>query len=100
MSASKQKIKSEVFDEKNFGPLVDKIFQQNDLNNSGYIEKHELTELLNNLFDKWNIPRMTNEQVEAELKRLDKNKDGKISKKEFRVLVKEITSFTISKLEI
>ena len=100
MSSSKEKIKKEVLDEKNFGPLVDKIFQQNDVNNSGYIEKHELADLLNNLFDQWKMPRMTNEQVEAELKRLDKNKDGKISKKEFRVLVKEITLYTISKLEI
>ena len=100
MSTSKEKIKNEVLDEKNFGPLVDKIFQQNDVNNSGYIEKHELTGLLNNLFDQWNMPRLTNNQVEAELKRLDKNKDGKISKKEFRALVKEITLYTISKLEI
>ena len=100
MSMSKEKIKKEVLDEKNFGPLVDKIFQQNDVNNSGYIEKHELTGLLNNLFDQWNMPRLTDNQVEAELKRLDKNKDGKISKKEFRVLVKEITLYTISKLEI
>ena len=100
MSTSKEKIKNEVLDEKNFGPLVDKIFQQNDVNNSGYIEKHELTGLLNNLFDQWNMPRLTDNQVEAELKRLDKNKDGKISKKEFRVLVKEITLYTISKLEI
>ena len=100
MSMSKEKIKKEVLDEKNFGPLVDKIFQQNDVNNSGYIEKHELTGLLNNLFDQWNMPRLTDNQVEAELKRLDKNKDGKISKKEFRALVKEITLYTISKLEI
>ena len=100
MSSSKEKIKKEVLDEKNFGPLVDKIFQQNDVNNSGYIEKNELAELLNNLFEQWNLPRLKNEQIEAELKRLDKNKDGKISKKEFRVLVKEITLYTISKLEI
>ena len=97
---SKEKIKKEVLDEKNFGPLVDKIFQQNDVNNSGYIEQNELAELLNNLFEQWNLPKSKNEQIEAELKRLDKNKDGKISKKEFRVLVKEITLYTISKLEI
>ena len=100
MSTSKEKIKNEVLDEKNFGPLVDKIFQQNDLNNSGYIEKQELAELLNNLFDQWKLPRLNNDQIDAELKRLDKNKDGKISKKEFRVLVREITLYTISKLEI
>ena len=100
MSTSKEKIKNEVLDEKNFGPLVDKIFQQNDLNNSGYIEKQELAELLNNLFDQWKLPRLNNDQIDAELKRLDKNKDGKISKKEFRALVKEITLYTISKLEI
>ena len=100
MSSSKEKIKKEVLDEKNFGPLVDKIFQQNDVNNSGYIEQNELAELLNNLFNQWNLPKLKNEQIEAELKRLDKNKDGKISKKEFRVLVKEITLYTISKLEI
>ncbi len=100
MSSSKEKIKKEVLDEKNFGPLVDKIFQQNDVNNSGYIEQNELAELLNNLFEQWNLPKLKNEQIEAELKRLDKNKDGKISKQEFRVLVKEITLFTISKLEI
>ena len=34
------------------------------------------------------------------MERLDVNKDGKISKDEFRVLVKEITLYTISKLEI
>ena len=98
MSTSKEKIKNEVLDEKNFGPLVDKIFQQNDLNNSGYIEKQELAELLNNLFDQWKLPRLNNDQIDAELKRLDKNKDGKLSKREFKTLVKDLALFSIENL--
>ena len=39
------------------------------------------------------------EEDNNELIRLDTNKDGKISKEEFRVLVKEITIFSIDQLK-
>ena len=42
----KAKLKKTLLNEKNFQPLVDKTFNDSDVNKSGFIEKKELTTLL------------------------------------------------------
>ena len=99
MEEQKKKLRIKVLDENIFGPIVDNTFKDADINNSGFIEKNELFILLNKIRKNLDIPSATEKDVNNELNRLDTNKDGKISKKEFRELVKEIIMFSIYQLE-
>ncbi len=99
MEGQKKELRKKILDENIFGPIVDNTFRNADINNSGYIEKKELYILLNKIRQNLDIPLAREEDVNNELIRLDTNKDGKISKEEFRVLVKEITMFSIDQLE-
>lgn len=87
---SKKEIKAQINDAKVFGPIVDSAFDSADKNKSGYIEKNELKAVFDEISVKFSAPFASEEEVDKQLKRLDTNKDGKISKKEFGVLVKEI----------
>ena len=95
---NKDKIRKRILDENVFGPMVEKTFKDADLDQSGFIEKNELAILLKSIHGTLNIPPPSNEDIEKELRRLDTNSDGKISKQEFRVLVKDLAMFTVDQL--
>ena len=99
MEEQKKELRKKILDENIFGPIVDNTFKDADINNSGFIEKNELFILLNKIRKNLDIPSATEKDVNNELNRLDTNKDGKISKNEFRELVKEIIMFSIDQLE-
>lgn len=97
-SEQKEKIRKHILDESVFGPMVDKTFADADLDKSGFVERAELAILLKSIHATINIPPPTEEEINKELKRLDLNKDGKISKQEFRTLVKDLAMFTVDQL--
>ena len=99
MEQQKKELRAKIMNEKIFGPIVDKTFQEADINHNGFIEKKELAILLKKIRDNLGFPPPTEEDIQNEMKRLDKNKDGKLSKDEFRVLVKELTIFSIDSLK-
>ena len=82
-AAQKEKVKQQILNESYFGPMVDKT---------------ELAILLKTIHSTLNIPAPTETEINNELKRLDINKDGKISKKEFRTLVHDLAMFTIEQM--
>lgn len=96
--AQKEKVKQQIMQESVFGPMVDKTFSDADLDKSGFVERAELAILLKSIHATLNIPAPTEEEINNELKRLDLNKDGKISKEEFRTLVKDLAMFTIDQI--
>ena len=97
-NAQKEKVKQQIMQESVFGPMVDKTFADADLDKSGFVERAELAILLKSIHATLNIPAPTEEEINNELKRLDLNKDGKISKEEFRTLVKDLAMFTIDQI--
>lgn len=94
----KEEAKRKILSEEVFGPLVDQTFSDADTDKSGYVEKSELAEVLKGLHFGLGIPAPTQDDIDKELKRLDTNKDGKISKNEFRVLVKDLAMHCIDSL--
>ena len=94
-AAQKEKVKQQILNESYFGPMVDKTFSDADIDKSGFVDKTELAILLKTIHSTLNIPAPTETEINNELKRLDINKDGKISKKEFRTLVHDLSMFTI-----
>lgn len=73
-----------------FGMMVESSFNKYDTDKSGYIEKSELMEVLKQMNKDLKRPEPTEKEVNAKLKELDINSDGKISKEEYEKLVKEM----------
>lgn len=87
---SKKEVRKKINDPQIFNLIVDSSFDDADKNKSGFIEKSELKKVFDEISTKFHAPFASEEEVTKELKRLDLNKDSKLSKKEFSVLVKEI----------
>ena len=81
-----------------FLPAAEGIFDAHDTDKSGFIDRAELKKLLAELGQILEIPPPSDNDVENELKRLDDNKDGKISKQEFRKLVKELVLLVVDNI--
>jgi len=95
MSVSKAELKKKILDKATFDPMVDKTFYDTDINKNGFIEKSELTSLLKSIYGTIGLPAPPDSDIEKELKRLDKNGDKKISKDEFRILVRDLCLYFI-----
>ena len=83
---------NELFDDFTFLPMVDYYFNCADIDNSGFIERKEIFKFLSQFAKEKSIDPPTDKDIEETLKKFDKNKDGKLSKKEFEFLVKKCIS--------
>lgn len=67
------------------------LFKRYDKDNSGYVEKSEITNLCNDLQRELNSKKQfTKDQVEDILNSLDKNQDGRVTKDELFVLMRRL----------
>ena len=95
----KAQLKKKILDKDNFNEMLDKTFQETDLNKNNYIEKNELAILLKSIYATVGLPPPSKTDIEQELERLDKNGDKKLSKQEFKVLVRDLCLFFIDQAE-
>ena len=95
----KAELKKKILDKDNFNEMLDKTFQETDLNKNNYIEKNELAILLKSIYATVGLPPPSKTDIEQELERLDKNGDKKLSKQEFKVLVRDLCLFFIDQAE-
>ena len=70
--------------------MVDFYFNSADIDGSGFIEKKEINKFLTKFAKEQKMDPPSDKDIENILNKLDKNKDGKLSKEEFQVLVKKI----------
>lgn len=80
---------NELFNDFTFLPMVDYYFNTADTDNSGFIEKIEINRFLTKFAKEKSMDPPTDKEIEETLKKFDKNKDGKLSKKEFEFLIKK-----------
>ena len=97
-SETRESTRKKFLSESVFGQTVDELFKEGDIDKSGYIERNELKKFLSDLGKTLGLPSPTEAVVDSELKRLDLNGDGKISKKEFRQLVKELINIIVDNM--
>ena len=94
-----KQIKELLSDEKQLDEAFELTFSVYDQNGDGYIEMREYGKFLDDFMSCLNQKTGSFSTVLKNWRQADKNKDGKLSKEEFRVLVKEITMFSIDQLE-
>ena len=65
-------------------------FDTIDINKTGYLERKEIEALLINITKDLNVKKPINEEIDDVMKELAKDKNGKITPKEFQVVVEQI----------
>lgn len=77
-------------DTEKFNEVVKMIFDEVDKDGSGFINKTEFGHAMTELSAKAGLPTPNAQNVEEAVKTLDTDEDGKISQKEFSVLVRSL----------
>ena len=78
--------------------MVETTFKNADLNKNSFIERNELAILLKSIYGTLGLNPPEEKEIDDELKRLDKDKDNKLSREEFKVLVKELAMFSVENI--
>ena len=95
---SKESLKKKVLDDRVLNEMVETTFANADLNKNSIIERNELAILLKSIYGTLGLRPPKESEIDQELRRLDKNKDGKLSKSEFKTLVRDLALFSIENL--
>ena len=95
--AKKDQIKEQILDQDAFKNILDRTFNSADLNKNNYVEMNEFAALLKSIYATLGLPSPSNSDIEQELKRLDKNGDKRLSKQEFKILVRDLCLFFLDK---
>ena len=78
--------------------MVETTFKNADLNKNSFIERNELAILLKSIYGTLGLNPPEEKEIDDELKRLDKDNDNKLSREEFKVLVKELAMFSVENM--
>ena len=87
-------LKEKGIDQKTFDEMVETTFKNADLNQNSTIERNELAILLKSIYGTLGINPPEEAEIDQEFNRLDTNNDGKLSKEEFKELVKDLALFS------
>ena len=94
----KESLKKKLQDGALLDEMVDSTFANADLNKNSFIERNELAILLKSIYGTLGLNPPEEKEIDDELKRLDINKDHKLSKEEFKVLVKDLAMFSVENM--
>ena len=73
-----------------YDAALEKVFSDIDLDKNGYIDKAEFGKAAEDIIQLLGGPGSVQEKINTQFAKYDKNKDQKISKDEFRVMLREI----------
>ena len=94
----KESLKNKIMDGTYLDEMVETTFNNADLNKNSFIERNELAILLKSIYGTLGLNPPEEKEIDDELKRLDKNEDQKLSKEEFKVLVKDLAMFSVENM--
>ena len=94
----KEALKRKVLDDSVLDEMVETTFVNADLNKNSIIERNELAVLLKSIYGTLGLNPPLESEIDQELRRLDRNNDGKLSKSEFKTLVRDLAMFSIENL--
>ncbi len=75
--------------------MVDKTFDEFK-NKNGFIEKENFIPIINDIYRTLRLPPPSNLTIDMEFKRLNKRKDGKLNKDNYRELIKDLIQVVIN----
>ena len=94
----KESLRNKILNGTYLNDIVESTFKNADLNKNTIIERSEFTILLKSIYATLGLDPPEKNEINEEFKRLDKDNDDKLSKGEFKILVKELTLFSIDNM--
>ena len=94
----KESLKNKIMDGAYLDEMVETTFKNADLNQNEVIERNELAILLKSIYNSLGISAPDEKEIDEEFNRLDENNDGKLSKEEFKILVKDLALFSVENM--
>ena len=91
-------IKSKLQNRNILEPLVDKTFEEFRIKNNNFIEKDKFIIIINDIYKTLRLPPPSNSKIDKEMLRLNKKKDGKLKKDEYRELIEDLIKLIIDSL--
>ncbi len=83
-----QSIRDILSSEENLRDAADALFDANDKDGTGFIEREEFYDIVVQFSQTMEIPAPSNNQINEIITSLDSNNDGKFSKNEFKEFIK------------
>ena len=91
-------VKSKLQSRNILDPLVDKTFEENRIKNNNFIEKDKFTIIIKDIYKTLHLPPPSISKIDKEMLRLNKKKDGKLKKEEYRELIEDLIKLIIDSL--
>ena len=91
-------VKSKLQNRNILEPLVDKTFEEFRIKNNNFIEKDKFIIIINDIYKTLRLPPPSNKKIDKEMLRLNKKKDGKLKKDEYRELIEDLIKLIIDSL--
>ena len=91
-------VKSKLQNRNILEPLVDKTFEEFRIKNNNFIEKDKFIIIINDIYKTLRLPPPSNSKIDKEMLRLNKKKDGKLKKDEYRELIEDLIKLIIDSL--
>ena len=91
-------VKSKLQNRNILEPLVDKTFEEFRIKNNNFIEKDKFIFIINDIYKTLRLPPPSNSKIDKEMLRLNKKKDGKLKKDEYRELIEDLIKLIIDSL--
>ena len=91
-------VKSKLQNRNILEPLVDKTFEEFRIKNNNFIEKDKFIIIINDIYKTLRLPPPSNSKIDKEMLRLNKKKDGKLKKEEYRELIEDLIKLIIDSL--
>ena len=87
---SAEEIEAILKDDSKLNEIAKAAFESVDADGSGYIEEAELKVVMSSVARDIGMPQPSDSDVSEVLRELDTNRDGRVSKDEFKVLIRQV----------
>ena len=79
-------------------PFIDKTFEGFKIKNNNFIEKDKLTIIINDIHKTLHLPPPSDSKINEEMRKLNRKKDGKLKKEEYKILIEDLIKVLIDSL--
>jgi len=79
-------------------PLVNKTFEEFRFKNNNFLEKDKFITIMNGIYKTLRLPPPLTTTIDSEFQKLNKKKDGKLKKDEYRKIIEDLIKVVIDSL--
>ena len=95
---AKKIVNDKLHDRNIIEPLVNKTFEEFRFKNNNFLEKDKFITIINGIYKTLRLPPPLKSTIDSEFSKLNKKKDGKLKKDEYRQFIEDLIKVVIDSL--